>query len=53
MPPNAHATGDIESMALLTGQSVGLVDEIRPAADVVRKTVEVAARILRGLCENR
>ena len=39
-------------MALLAGQSVGLVDEIRPAADIVRETVEGAARILRGLSEN-
>ena len=31
MPPNIHATGDIESMSLLAGQSVGLVNEILPA----------------------
>jgi nitronate monooxygenase len=52
MPPNAHATGDIESMALLAGQSVGLVDEIRPAVDIVRETVEGAARIIRALSTN-
>ena len=30
-PPNASTTGDIESMDLLAGQSVGLVHEIKPA----------------------
>ncbi len=39
VPPNTHATGDIESMALLAGQSVGLVDEIRPTVDILRDTI--------------
>jgi NAD(P)H-dependent flavin oxidoreductase YrpB (nitropropane dioxygenase family) len=46
MPPNVHATGDVESMALLAGQSVGLVGEIRPAADVLRGTVNGAERLI-------
>jgi len=46
LPPNVHATGDIESMALLAGQSVGLVDQIRPAADIVRETVDEAERLI-------
>ena len=46
LPPNVHATGDIESMALLAGQSVGLLNEIRPAADVLRETVDGAERLI-------
>jgi hypothetical protein len=49
MPPNIHATGDIESMALLAGQSVGLVHEIPPAADIVRETIDGAKRLIREL----
>ena len=49
MPPNVHATGDIESMALLAGQSVGLVDEVRPAADILCETVNGAERLIRQL----
>jgi nitronate monooxygenase len=46
MPPNCHARGDIESMALLAGQSVGLIHEIRPAADVVRELVNGVDRLI-------
>jgi NAD(P)H-dependent flavin oxidoreductase YrpB (nitropropane dioxygenase family) len=49
MPPNIHATGDIESMSLLAGQSVGLIDEIRPAAEILRETINGAERLIRGL----
>jgi nitronate monooxygenase len=31
IPPNADATGDVESMDLLAGQSVGLVADTKPA----------------------
>ena len=51
IPPNVHATGDIEAMALLAGQSVGLVDEIRPAGTIVREMVERAGRLIRALSE--
>jgi NAD(P)H-dependent flavin oxidoreductase YrpB (nitropropane dioxygenase family) len=37
LPPNVDATGDIESMDLLAGQGVGLVREIKPAAEIVRE----------------
>jgi len=50
MPPNSHATGDIESMSLLAGQSTGFIQEIRPAADVVRDTVDGAELLIRELC---
>jgi enoyl-[acyl-carrier protein] reductase II len=42
LPPNASATGDIESMSLLAGQSAGLVNDIRPAAEIVREMVREA-----------
>ena len=45
-PPNAAATGDIESMDLLAGQSVGLVQEITPAATIVRDLVEGARQLI-------
>jgi nitronate monooxygenase len=47
MPPNIHTTGDIESMSLLAGQSVGLVAEILPAAEILRETVNGAERLIR------
>jgi len=46
IPPNAAATGDIESMDLLMGQSVGLINEIKPAALIVRDLVEGARQII-------
>ena len=46
LPPNIHATGDIESMSLLAGQSVGLIDEIRPAAEILRETINGAERLI-------
>jgi NAD(P)H-dependent flavin oxidoreductase YrpB (nitropropane dioxygenase family) len=52
LPPNRDATGDIESMALLAGQSVGLVRDIRPAGEIVREMVEGATRLIRGLSAN-
>jgi NAD(P)H-dependent flavin oxidoreductase YrpB (nitropropane dioxygenase family) len=43
------ATGDIESMSLLAGESVGLINEIRPAAEILRETVSGAERLIREL----
>jgi NAD(P)H-dependent flavin oxidoreductase YrpB (nitropropane dioxygenase family) len=45
-PPNASATGDIESMNLLAGESVGLVHEIKPAALIIRDLIEEARQII-------
>ena len=45
-PPSKDASGDIESMNLLAGQSVGLVSEIKPAATVVRELVEGAQKVI-------
>ena len=51
LPPNLEATGDIDSMALLAGQSVGLVHEILPAAQIVRETTAEAERLIRALSD--
>jgi nitronate monooxygenase len=51
MPPNILATGDIDAMSLLAGQSVGLVDEIRPAAEILRETINGAERLIRELSQ--
>jgi enoyl-[acyl-carrier protein] reductase II len=54
IPPNQNATGDIESMDLLAGQSVGLVAEIQPAAELVRQITrgaeELISRKLMSFC---
>ncbi len=46
LPATADATGDIESMAFLAGQGVGLVREIKPAAEIVQELVEGARQII-------
>ena len=33
-------------MALLAGQSAGLVDEIRPTVDILRDTIDGAERLI-------
>jgi NAD(P)H-dependent flavin oxidoreductase YrpB (nitropropane dioxygenase family) len=45
-PPSAHVTGDTDSMALLAGQAVGLVNEIKPAATVMRELADEASRLI-------
>lgn len=45
-PPTPDASGDLESMDYLAGQGVGLVNEIKPAADVVKEFMEGARAIL-------
>ncbi|CAH9081788.1 unnamed protein product [Cuscuta epithymum] len=44
--PNGTATGDIESMAMYAGQGVGLIKEILPAGEVVRRLVTGAQRLI-------
>jgi NAD(P)H-dependent flavin oxidoreductase YrpB (nitropropane dioxygenase family) len=46
LPPNAEASGDIDSMAQLAGQGVGLVREIKPAGQLVRELVAEARQII-------
>jgi NAD(P)H-dependent flavin oxidoreductase YrpB (nitropropane dioxygenase family) len=46
MPPNCEASGDIDSMALLAGQGVGLIREIKPAGQIMHELVEEARQII-------
>jgi NAD(P)H-dependent flavin oxidoreductase YrpB (nitropropane dioxygenase family) len=48
IPPARDAEGDIEAMAFLAGQSAGLVQQIKPAGDVIREMVQQASEILAG-----
>ena len=48
-PPNSQASGDIDSMDLLAGQSVGLTREVKPAGQIVRELVEEAQQIIAHL----
>jgi NAD(P)H-dependent flavin oxidoreductase YrpB (nitropropane dioxygenase family) len=45
--PNATATGDINSMAMYAGQGVGLITEIIPAGEVVKRLVAEAQHVIR------
>ncbi|XP_050212195.1 uncharacterized protein LOC126662306 [Mercurialis annua] len=45
--PNVTTTGDIETMAMYAGQGVGLIDEILPAGEVVKRLVEGAQRLIK------
>jgi nitronate monooxygenase len=49
--PGADAEGDIDALALWAGQSVGLVSQVQPAADIVREIVAEAERTLRALAQ--
>src|SRR5215469_16798863 len=53
LPPNSDATGDIDSMDLLAGQSVGLIHEVKPAgrivAELVAETRQIISQRLVGL----
>jgi len=53
LPHTPDASGDLESMDFLAGQSVGLVTEIKPAGDVVRELVDRARHILSRLADDR
>jgi nitronate monooxygenase len=44
--PREGVTGDIEALSLWAGQSVGLIDDVRPAADIVHSIADEAAEIL-------
>jgi hypothetical protein len=46
LPPSNRVTGDIESMALLAGQTVGLVKEIKSAATIVHELADEATRLI-------
>jgi nitronate monooxygenase len=42
----AVAAEDFDTAAILVGEAIGLIDEVRPAADIVRDMVRAASRIL-------
>lgn len=44
--PNATTTGDINSMAMYAGQGVGLITEIIPAGEVVKRLVAEAQHVI-------
>jgi hypothetical protein len=46
LPPTPDATGDFEEMALIAGESVGLVKQIKPAGEIVRGMMEEARQII-------
>jgi hypothetical protein len=46
LPPSNRVTGDIESMPLLAGQTVGLVKKFKSAATIVRELVDDATWLI-------
>jgi nitronate monooxygenase len=48
MSPRDDVEGRVEELSLWAGQSVGLVHEVLPAGEIVRRTVADAERILAG-----
>lgn len=46
-PPGRRTMGEIDAMALYAGESVGMVDDVRPAAAIVAELAEGAERLLR------
>lgn len=44
--PELGATGDLEALALYAGQSAGLVHEVLPAGEIVRRIAAEAERVL-------
>jgi NAD(P)H-dependent flavin oxidoreductase YrpB (nitropropane dioxygenase family) len=50
--PGTRTTGDLESMVLYAGQSVGVMHEIRPAAEIVQSIADRAESVLSRLGSN-
>jgi nitronate monooxygenase len=48
IPPARDTVGDVESMDFLAGQAVGLVQEIKPAGEIIREVAAQAEDILAG-----
>jgi NAD(P)H-dependent flavin oxidoreductase YrpB (nitropropane dioxygenase family) len=46
-PPSIRVSGEIQSMALLAGQTVGLVTEIKSAATIVRELADEATKLIK------
>lgn len=50
--PNATTTGDIQNMVMYAGQGVGLIKEILPAGEVVRRLVDDAQQVIQQRFSN-
>src|SRR5206468_12634872 len=48
VPMRGATTGDFEELPLLSGQGVGLVDAVEPAAAVIGRMVAEAAAVIRA-----
>ena len=48
MLPTPDTTGDFEEMCLAAGEGVGMVTEIKPAADIVQEMMRGAKEIIEG-----
>ena len=46
-PPSIRVSGEIQSMALLAGQTVGLVTEIKSTATMVRELAHEATKLIK------
>jgi nitronate monooxygenase/enoyl-[acyl-carrier protein] reductase II len=51
-PPMPGFTGDMERTALYAGESCSLINDIKPAAQIVREIVREATETLRSLAPN-
>ncbi|TXG84049.1 MAG: nitronate monooxygenase [Thermomicrobiales bacterium] len=51
--PGARTTGDLESMVLYAGQSVGVMHDVLPAAEIVRSIADQANAVLSRLGGNQ
>ncbi len=47
--PLERTTGDLEAMALYAGQSVGLIEQVLPAAEIVQQILNDAKRVVAQL----
>lgn len=45
-PPTAAATGDLDQMSLLAGESVGMIDGVEPAAEIVGRLAAEAEQVI-------
>jgi NAD(P)H-dependent flavin oxidoreductase YrpB (nitropropane dioxygenase family) len=53
MMPLRDMQGDIEAMALYSGQSTGLVDDILPAGEIVARIVQQALSVVQRIAHNQ
>ena len=52
IPPNRDASGDLDAMGMLAGQCVGLVRDVKPAAEIIRELIEGADALRREMARN-